>query len=813
MKSIMYGIYKKSLNILNGTENKSLQRDNRKVVFQDDYDFSKTIVFFKAVNHYRFISLFLIFVFFSSIVSLQKLSAQTLSYKLINQFDLKNELVNEHKNVLKLYDVAVDEVRGLAYTSGFQTEYASIIDLTTKQEIGSVELPFKGLKNELECNPSNGFLLATTLEPEPDISYLINPSNSQVVGSYIYQSNCNGICFDASNNFIYLADNNIIKQLDGANFNMTDSLFPGFVVGDIEMDTLNNKIYVLSQNLIGGVMKIKVFASTPPFSLHNTIDIISSNILGELILDIPNNRLFISGINETKTIDILTESILSSVSTSVETSDKVYSSFLQTIFMINDIGYSGQGEHGSWSKIYKHVPGTTSLDSMKMGDKTLKLAIDNTGDLLIVPNMHSDYVELKDLHSTTIDTIDVGESADDLAMSPNGENLYIIKRLGGSRVISYDNNIFQLSQMKAGNWPCAIAVDSVLAKFFVLNIFESSITVFNSNTNEAIDTIMLSIPEARSDAVPYMYLDTAIHMLFISFPEFGNIIKVNCQTLSEDSVILIPGFHYDEDNHVSVGNIQLVTVPIHNKLLVLQYLEKKLKVFDLNTFALLDSIDMSSSWPTGSVFQRNLLYYNSTSDNLFFGNKIISTINYNTIAALPSSERILGYYNDNKIYGISSIGGEVTIHEYNAGTLEITSSHILFQQLGIAMPVFYYDSKNNDLFIAEFNYAILRHFDLDSTTIISSLDNEHELVGYSLQTVPNPFNNRATINFEIPNSAKVHIAIYDINGKFIETIVNENLVAGSYKRDFFPKTNKNGIYFIVFQTPEKRIIKKMVFVR
>jgi len=809
----MNGIYKKSLNILNGTENKSLRCDNRKVVFKDDYDLSKTIVFFKADNHYRFISLFLIFVFFSSIVSLQKLSAQTLSYKLINQFDLKNELVNEHKNVLKLYDVAVDEVRGLAYTSGFQTEYASIIDLTTKQEIGSVELPFSGLKNELECNPANGFLLVTAMEPEPAITYLINPSNSQLVGSYTYQSNCNGICFDASNNSIYLADHNIIKQMDGTNFNITDSLFPGFVVGDIEMDTLNNEIYVLSQDLIGSAMKIKIFATTPPFALLNTIDIPSINILGELILDTPNNRLFISGLYETKTIDISTENVLSTVITSLETSDKVYSSFLQTVFMVNDIGYSGQGEHGSWSKIYKHMPGTSSLDSMKMGDKTLKIAIDNTRDLLIVPNMHSGYVELKDLHSTTIDTIDVGESADDMALSPNGENLYIIKRLGGSRVINYDKNTFQFTQMKAGNWPCAIAVDSVLAKIFVLNIFESSITVFNSNTNEVIDTIMLSIPEARSDAVPYMYLDTAIHMLFISFPEFENIVKVNCQTLSEDSVISIPGFHYDDENHVSVGNIQLVTVPSHNKLFVLQYLEKKLKIFDLNTLALLDSIDMSSSWPTASSFQRNLLYYNSTSDNLFFGNKIINTVNYSTVATLPSSERILGYYNGNKIYGISSVGGEVTIHEYDAGTFALTSSHFLFQQLGIAMPVFYYDSKNNDLFIDEFNYAVLYHFDLDSTTIITSLGNEYELIGYSLQTFPNPFSHHTTINFEIPNSAKVYIAVYDINGKFIETIVNENLVAGSYKRDFFPKTNEKGIYFILFQTPEKRIVKKTIFVR
>ncbi len=738
-------------------------------------------------------------------------SSQTSSYYLVNQVDIKNALVSEHKNVLKIFDVAVDEVRGKAYASGFQTEYASVVDLETITETGSVELPFAGLKNELECNPSNGFLLATTPETSPVITYLINPLNSQVAGTYAYQNSCNGICFDEINNHIFLADNNRIKILNGNDMSVIDSFPAGYVMGDIGFDKTNHAIYAVSRNLVGPNMVIKAFSSAAPYPLLNTIYVPSANILGELLLDIANDRLFAFGVNDIKTIRISTKTIVSEVSTSMETTEKVYSSYLQTLFMTNEDGYSGQGEHGSWSKIYKHIPGTSALDSVKMGDKTARLAMDNTRHILIVPDMHSGYLEFLNLQTNEIDSVDIGESADDFALSPDGQRLYIAKRLGGSRVITYDKNTHGLTQKKAGVWPCVVVVDSLLGRLFVLNEFESSVSVFNCNTNEKTGTIMLSIPEGRKDAIPTMYLDQPSHRIFISFPEFGCMIKVNAQTLTEEDVISIPGFHFNEEEHYGIGIIQLITFPPLNKLLVLQKTEKKLKIFDENSLALIDSADLSSAWPNGSVFESNLMAYDAASGNLFFGNKILNPVNYHVVASLPAAEHFLGYLDgENKIFGISSIGGEVKVNEYDAANFALTSSRVLFQQSGIAMPVFYYDSDTHDLFISEFNYALLRHYDLDSTVVTSVSDGTNAM-GYCLwQNFPNPFSHSTTISFNTPRSGMVNLVVYDVNGNPFRTLVSEYLPAGCHDREFIAQPGCSGIYFMVLQTPETRIVKKMI---
>lgn len=322
---------------------------------------------------------------------------------------------------------------------------------------------------------------------------------------------------------------------------------------------------------------------------------------------------------------------------------------------------------------------------------------------------------------------------------------------------------------------------------------------------------MLSIPEGRSDAIPTMYLDQPSHRIFISFPEFGCMIKVNAQTLTEEDVISIPGFHFNEEEHYGIGIIQLITFPPLNKLLVLQKTEKKLKIFDENSLALIDSADLSSVWPNGSVFESNLMAYDAASGNLFFGNKILNPVNYHVVASLPAAEHFLGYLDgENKIFGISSIGGEVKVNEYDAANFALTSSRVLFQQSGIAMPVFYYDSDTHDLFISEFNYALLRHYDLDSTVVTSVSDGTNAM-GYCLwQNFPNPFSHSTTISFNTPRSGMVNLVVYDGNGNPFRTLVSEYLPAGCHDREFIAPPGCSGICFMVLQTPETRIVKKMI---
>jgi hypothetical protein len=51
---------------------------------------------------------------------------------------------------------------------------------------------------------------------------------------------------------------------------------------------------------------------------------------------------------------------------------------------------------------------------------------------------------------------------------------------------------------------------------------------------------------------------------------------------------------------------------------------------------------------------------------------------------------------------------------------------------------------------------------------------------YKLQNYPNPFNPQTEIRYELPNDGKVEIRIFDIMGKEINTLVNEEKKAGVY---------------------------------
>ena len=52
------------------------------------------------------------------------------------------------------------------------------------------------------------------------------------------------------------------------------------------------------------------------------------------------------------------------------------------------------------------------------------------------------------------------------------------------------------------------------------------------------------------------------------------------------------------------------------------------------------------------------------------------------------------------------------------------------------------------------------------------------------QNYPNPFNPTTSINFQLPEQADVHIAVYDMMGRQIDTLVDQNMAAGTYSAEW-----------------------------
>lgn len=81
------------------------------------------------------------------------------------------------------------------------------------------------------------------------------------------------------------------------------------------------------------------------------------------------------------------------------------------------------------------------------------------------------------------------------------------------------------------------------------------------------------------------------------------------------------------------------------------------------------------------------------------------------------------------------------------------------------------------------------------------------------QNFPNPFNPSTTINFSIPTSEFVTLKVYDVLGKEVGTLVNEENPAGSYEVEFNAADLSTGIYFYKLHAGSFIETKKMVLIQ
>jgi hypothetical protein len=107
-----------------------------------------------------------------------------------------------------------------------------------------------------------------------------------------------------------------------------------------------------------------------------------------------------------------------------------------------------------------------------------------------------------------------------------------------------------------------------------------------------------------------------------------------------------------------------------------------------------------------------------------------------------------------------------------------------------------------------------------SVGIINSVSNNSETIkSFSLsQNYPNPFNPSTIINYRVSGSALVNITVYNILGKSITTLVNEDKTPGEYStvwngKDINGNEVPSGIYFYSIRNGNFALVKKMVLLK
>jgi hypothetical protein len=92
----------------------------------------------------------------------------------------------------------------------------------------------------------------------------------------------------------------------------------------------------------------------------------------------------------------------------------------------------------------------------------------------------------------------------------------------------------------------------------------------------------------------------------------------------------------------------------------------------------------------------------------------------------------------------------------------------------------------------------LKQIDFNGTFAYSSIVEAHvgACIEFALsQNYPNPFNPATTIEFTIPETGLVTLDIYNAVGQKVTSLVNENLKAGVYKKQWNAEGFASGIYY------------------
>ncbi|MCI0448230.1 MAG: SBBP repeat-containing protein [Chlorobi bacterium] len=189
----------------------------------------------------------------------------------------------------------------------------------------------------------------------------------------------------------------------------------------------------------------------------------------------------------------------------------------------------------------------------------------------------------------------------------------------------------------------------------------------------------------------------------------------------------------------------------------------------------------------------------------------IALMNSNKIIVTGASWGI----NENYDYATVKFNGNGSINNVYRYSMTSNSNDI-------AKDVEVSSNSGNNIYVTGYSELIIEGSNPSSaatTVMILSKDDEETVNSVTptkfnlYQNYPNPFNPSTTIKFDISNTANVKLVIYDMLGRVVDVLVNQDLAAGSYSIVYTNKNLSSGIYFYELASGDFKTIKKMTLVK
>jgi hypothetical protein len=200
----------------------------------------------------------------------------------------------------------------------------------------------------------------------------------------------------------------------------------------------------------------------------------------------------------------------------------------------------------------------------------------------------------------------------------------------------------------------------------------------------------------------------------------------------------------------------------------------------------------------------------------------IPQINHNTLDAIFVD---MDFDNDLDCFTVSSFTSQLMRAFENDGDgnfAEVTNI-VLPPNItgpGIGLKADYYNNDNLlDIYMVNRGGLDRMLFHLDTAKVDINFNGSVVPDKFNLdQNYPNPFNPSTMISFELPFKASVKLAVYDISGRLVKTLITDDLSAGKFEYLFEAGDLSGGVYFYSLTAVsslghEFKETKRMVFLK
>jgi len=631
------------------------------------------------------------------------------------------------ENVLKLFGIAIDSSRNLVYSAGIMSSALGVLDAgsetwTRTYSAGVNGFALKYLEvdavaNRLYVNDASNYTLRA-----------IDLASGRLVGPVSISQTMARPVADTRRGLVYLTQRGspTFHAYNGSDLSLaygTDAMGAG--AAHAIYDEASDRVYLLDA-ASAGVLRIYAFdPASRAVASTITASLPPSQRAFRMAYDSAARRFFVVTGGQVLALSssgaVLGQMALNPAQDTQDISFDPDRN--EVVVLVLDRPANGtQAESGGHLLFFSAASFTLARD-LALSKKPHQLAYNRSSRRFYLPESDASTVWSVAGGGGEVHGLRLGDSAEMITLAKGGENVYVTSRLGGSYVMEWRASTSSLQTFTAGFWPIPVRSNDSGNELYVLNAWDSTISVFDLSSNRQLAaTIALGLPKGSTDRLPDLAIDSTRQRAYAAYPEFGQIGVADLARRAALTPITVPGFQTG-DTGGGPGQLQVRVVPGTGRLFAYWQGRAHLTVWDVSGAAptLLLDRNLSGMPVLGASVEQIFVDHNR--GRVYAGPmEIDGATGLSTGRFLAKGERVIGLDETNNILwtsGVENANGADTdvVYKLNRDSLALIESNNLGAVPAAMNTQYALDTSRQRLYAADGQAATMRVFHTGASSL------------------------------------------------------------------------------------------------